>query len=178
MAHLRPHSTVPHQLLLRAGAAFVVGMACIVLAVVYWWPAPNSSEVVGVMPNTTLEMFDGGKYPVGNEQARYTVYVVWASWCVVCDSTLLAAATLAQENTEVAVVAVNRDGRRAEALAYLASKGVSGITLTADSDDALYAQLGGHAMPEVLIVKKGGSIVRHEHGPLSLDEMRKSVAGD
>jgi thiol-disulfide isomerase/thioredoxin len=131
-----------------------------------------------MMPVATLETFDGTTYAVGNERARFTVYVVWASWCVVCDETLFAAATLAQENKEVEVVAINRDERRAEALAYLERKGVRGVTLAADTDDVLYAKLGGHAMPEVLIVTRGGNVIRHEHGPLSLDEMRKSVVSD
>ncbi len=109
-------------------------------------------------------------------KAPVTVVNVWASWCPFCVEELPDLARIADEFTDVPVVAINRGESSADAQAFLETLSLSDtMHVLFDPEDSFYRFIEGFGMPETVFVGEEGTILFHKRGVMSLEEMRETV---
>jgi hypothetical protein len=54
-------------------------------------------------------------------------------------------------------------------------QGMDRLVLLLDSNDALYKQIDGFAMPETIFINSSGDIIYHQRGPIKPEEVDAKV---
>lgn len=124
----------------------------------------------------TLKDYAGNEVNLA-QQGKPLVVNSWASWCPFCRQELPDFATLQKEFPGIAVIAIDRQESLSTAQQYSDQLGVTGkLTLLLDPSDSFYKAIGGFSMPETIFVDRGGAIVFHKRGPLTIEEMRQKLS--
>jgi cytochrome c biogenesis protein CcmG, thiol:disulfide interchange protein DsbE len=143
------------------------------------WLARNEHRpqvVAGAAPLLTLTTFDGGEIDLArtiHEEGRRQPVVVnfWASWCEPCrvEAELFEAAWRAEQargDDGILFVGVNRQDRRAAALAFLDEFEVS-YPNGADDDSAWSRGFGVIGLPTTFFIDGAGEIQAVVWGPIT-----------
>ncbi len=102
----------------------------------------------------------------------------WATWCPYCKAELTHLGELkAEYGDKLQIIAVNRGESLAEAKAYSDALMLPpGVTFLLDSNDGLFKQLKGYAVPETIFVNSRAEEVKHQHGPMKPPEVDAAVS--
>jgi thiol-disulfide isomerase/thioredoxin len=172
------------------GAAFfglliLLALAFLGYGVYQWWagntpsvtlpqdsPAASSSELIvseaaKPVPDTAFTDAKGSSHRLADYKGRYVLVNFWATWCGPCKVELPALQALKAKlgGDRLAVVTISLDRDPAQAVAYLADKGLTGLDSFADPDLALASAVGANELPTTLLIDPESNIVgRHTGG--------------
>lgn len=166
---------------IRYGAFIAVAIAAVIVAYVRLQGSPLPGQKIPV----TLTDYAGksvsfDQYVGGFSQKPLIVYF-WATWCPYCSAEFAHLAEVeAQYNGRIQILAIDRGEPLAVAKGYTDALNLpGGLVYLIDSNDALFKQLGGYAMPETLFINGAGKTVLQQHGPITndaIDAAAKEIA--
>ncbi len=170
----------------RVWVGGALAFAVLIGGVYYWytvWQPDPTAESFDSGYNLTLMDYDGNEVQLSDYRRQVLVVYAWASWCPYCGAELEYLAQLKDVyGDEVMVLAVNRSEPRGEAKSFTDQLALGeGVELLLDPTDALYKDIEGYAMPEMLFIDTRGSIRFHQRGPIRKDEVHthiKSLLGE
>ncbi len=174
MTHLLKKQTV----LLVGGAFLCIGL----IGLGYWWW--NTSWKVDPLAesfdsgyNLTLLDYEGNEVQLSDYRRQVLVVYAWASWCPYCGAELEYLAQLkAVYGDDVEVLAVNRSEPLGEAKAFTDRLTLDhAVELLLDPTDALYKDIEGYAMPEMLFIDARGEVRFHQRGPIHKEELHAQI---
>jgi thiol-disulfide isomerase/thioredoxin len=100
----------------------------------------------------------------------------WASWCPFCVEELPDLARLADDFSEISVIAINRAESSKNAKEFLSTLPLSKKMHTLfDPEDSFYRYIDGFGMPETIFIDSSGAKLFHKRGVMSFQEMRDTV---
>ncbi len=140
---------------------------------------PEGSKTFTQAYELELRSLGGETVELSAFKREMLVTHVWASWCPYCAEELRNLARLKEVYGErIRILAVNRAEPEEDAKRFLAAEGIAdgAVTLLLDPEDAFYKDIEGYAMPETLFTDTRGVICFHQRGPLSYDDLARSVA--
>jgi thiol-disulfide isomerase/thioredoxin len=129
----------------------------------------------GQSPYTDI---DGNPVAIDENLGSVLVVSSWASWCPSCAEQLPDLALLGEEfaDRDVKVLAINRAEPKTTAVAFLKSiRATEGLQLVLDPDDRFYASIDGYAMPEILFYDPQGSVVFHQRGIMTYEQLKSQT---
>jgi len=138
----------------------------------------DAAQTLGTGQNATYITLSGETISLNKFEGSVRVVNSWASWSPYSKGELPLLNQLAQNyaNQGVKVIAINRNEDPVRAARFVSQQGdLSNVTVLIDPDDAFYARVGGHSMPETLFYDRKGNIVMHARGELTLEEMSTYV---
>jgi thiol-disulfide isomerase/thioredoxin len=134
-------------------------------------------ETFGQIPDLVLEDFDGEEVSLRSFVGTPMVINSWATWCPFCKTELPEFAQVQREfGDQVKFIAIDRSETLSVQKEYTDGMGITNdILFLIDLKDSFYRSVGGFSMPETLFVNRGGEIVVHKRGPLTLEQTRELV---
>lgn len=127
----------------------------------------------GSTPFTNTE---GEAIDIATYENEIRVVSAWASWCPSCADQLALLDTVAQNYTDVAFIAVNRNENPATARAYLETlPPLENLVVLFDTHDRFFNAIEGYAMPETIIYNTEGKVVVHIRGPLKKEQIEREI---
>jgi thiol-disulfide isomerase/thioredoxin len=106
------------------------------------------------------------------------VVITWASWSPFSEGDMRTLSDLSNEFANVSFLAINRKEPKEQAQRYMNSIAeVKGVLVVLDPRDVFYSDIGGYAMPEVVVYNAKGEIVLHERGVADKDKIRNVLQG-
>lgn len=136
----------------------------------------SSESDLARLGSIALTNYEGTTVSLEEFEGKPLIVNAWAAWCPFCKQELPDFATLQKEFPDIVVIAIDRQESVEVAKGYTDGLGISEtMVFLLDPRDEFYKNIGGFSMPETIFVDKGGSIVFHKRGPLTLEEMRAAV---
>ncbi len=122
------------------------------------------------LKGTTL---DGKPFSIKDLQGRPIVVQYWASWCEPCkqDMKLLAQLESRYKDRSLAVVCINVDDRKEDALKHVRDNRIAWPQLHEPGglESGLATQLGVQTLPMMLLIDASGKVVQHSVQAAELD---------
>lgn len=129
----------------------------------------------GALPYTDLA---GNPLSLDQYLGRTLVVTTWASWSPFSTNDLQMLSALSAEfaDSDAVFMALNRNESRDLANRFMASVGdVPGVVIALDPTDHFYKQVGGYAMPEVIIFNQKGQITEHYRGVVDQQTLKEAI---
>ena len=167
------------------GLLFVVALAVLGYGAYQWWagntpsatppqdsPAASASDLIvseaaKPVPDKGFTDAEGGMHNLADYKGRYVLVNFWATWCGPCKVELPALQALKAKlgGDRLAVITISLDNDPAQAAAYLAGKGLTGLDTFADPDLGLATAVGANELPVTLLIDPESNIIgRHTGG--------------
>ncbi len=161
--------------LVRAGLTLlaVVGIILIIRA-----HSPRAGSVPFTKEySVSLVDYSGKQVRFDTFKQKNLIVFFWATWCPYCKAELTHLGELkAEYGDKIQIIAVNRGESLAEAKAYSDALMLpKGVLFLLDSNDGLFKQLKGYAVPETIFVNSRGEETKHQHGPMKPPEVDDAV---
>lgn len=159
-------------------------LSAIIIAGVYFFVVQKDTDEQGDVgvgykeaPAFSLPDAKGSIVSLAEIEADIKIVNFWASWSPYSADELKAFNRIQSEyGGLVSVVALSRDTHPEDGKRFLIEKGIeNNITFVYDRDDAYYKKVDGFAVPETLFLNEKGEIVKHQHGPITYEEIRFQV---
>ena len=167
--------------ILRNMSAPTIGLIVFVIlaAIAFSGPLTGHGSPESFAKSYTLTLTDMNGKPVrlSDFKNKLVIAYAWASWCPYCAHELQNLSKLRSTyGDKVQVVAINRAEPAPIAQAYVSGlTNVQGIVFLLDPSDSFFKSIGGYAMPETEFIQQDGTVVYHQHGPLSHDDASQEV---
>lgn len=129
----------------------------------------------GALPYTDLA---GNPLSLDQYLGSTLVVTTWASWSPFSTNDLQMLSTLSAEfaDSDTVFMALNRNESPDLANRFMASIGnVPGVVIALDPTDHFYQQVGGYAMPEVIIFNQKGQITDHYRGVVDQQTLKEAI---
>lgn len=127
-------------------------------------------------PDFTLQLFDGGRFALGENRGKVVVINFFASWCVSCGEETPMIDKVAKEYAPRAVVflAIAVDDTESKARAFLKK---AGLTFPAglDKTGAIKDAFGIYGMPTTFFIDKAGRVSYLHAGAVNEQLLRHEI---
>ena len=140
----------------------------------------KTSQLEGLAaPDFALEVIHGGQ--AGNRirlsdlRGKPVVVDFWASWCGPCKKQIPILDQLAKARSDIHVLGVNTDDRRADAVAFAKSKALSYPALI-DEASKVATAYGVRGLPTMVVVSAQGQIVAVRSRVVPREEIEALIA--
>jgi cytochrome c biogenesis protein CcmG/thiol:disulfide interchange protein DsbE len=157
------------------GVAMIVGIAVVALIAV---PSAHDDRQLPLAPPFSVAALhpDQPNVNLSADAGRVMVLLFWASWCVPCRQELPTVTThLRSASPDVAVVGIDTNDLRDDALGFLRSTGVnlaSGFDNQAKVANAFHL----YGLPSAAVVTPSGRIAARYLGPVDASKLLAAVA--
>lgn len=148
-------------------------VAFFLLLVVTVMRVEGSPEVGDVAPSFSAPYLEGdGELALGDLSGDPVVLNFWASWCGPCkDEAPMLTRAAREYGDDVRIIGVNAKDARSDAIAFVESEDLDGLTHIRDESGDMYEAYGLTGQPETFFIDDEGKIVEHVNGPLSQDAL-------
>lgn len=162
----------------------IIIIFCIAAGAVLFFMSRKSglSDELTVMSLSTIsdmifKDLEGKDISVSSLRGRQVVFHIWSSWCLLCIQEIPDMAVLQKEfGDALVVIEVNRAESLEVVKKYADQFNAShNLLFVLDINDALYKEIGGFSMPEVIFVDKNGMIKDHTRGPTDIIDKRRRI---
>jgi cytochrome c biogenesis protein CcmG, thiol:disulfide interchange protein DsbE len=154
---------------------------CLLFLVYYFWfsaPPPADESTFREEYALLLKDYSGNEVKLSDYRREILIVYAWASWCPYCGKELEYLSELkGRYGEELSIVAVNRAEPLVDAKDFTDKlAGMDRLVLLLDSQDSLFQEIGGYAMPETIFINSRGDIIYHQRGPIKPEEVDAKVA--
>ena len=135
-----------------------------------------SYSVGDVLPDFTIECFDGQNFHLQDNRGKVTVINLWATYCGPCVAELPHFNELAGEHPDdIAILAVHNSMSKDDIPAYLSDKGWDNLHFTLDTKDKLVWNIvgGGSTMPQTIVLDRNGKVIYNQVGSVTPELLEK-----
>ena len=144
----------------------------------FWYEPPADEDTFREEYGLVLKDYEGNDVSLTDYRREILIVYTWASWCPYCGAELEYLSKLKERyGDELSIVAVNRAEPLIDAKDFTDKlEGMNRLVLLLDTNDALYKQIDGYAMPETIFINSKGDIIYHQRGPIKPEEVDQKVA--
>ncbi len=135
-----------------------------------------SYSVGDVLPDFTIECFDGQDFHLQDNRGKVTFINLWATYCGPCVAELPHFNELAGEHPDdIAILAVHNSMSKDDIPAYLSDKGWDNLHFTLDTKDKLVWNIvgGGSTMPQTIVLDRNGKVIYNQVGSVTPELLEK-----
>ena len=135
-----------------------------------------SYSVGDVLPDFTIECFDGQDFHLQDNRGKVTFINLWATYCGPCVAELPHFNELAGEHPDdIAILAVHNSMSKDDIPAYLSDKGWDNVRFALDTKDKLVWTTvgGGSTMPQTIVLDRNGKVIYNQVGSVTPELLEK-----
>jgi thiol-disulfide isomerase/thioredoxin len=141
-------------------------------------PGTESAMIGKPAPDFQLDLLDGKKFQLAQQKEKIVVLDFWATWCGPCLQSMPQVERVVAEfdGQNVQLVGVNLEETPEKITATLERIKVK-TTVVLDRDGKIAAKYGATAIPQVVVIDRGGNVARVfvGGGPHFADELRAAL---
>jgi len=137
-----------------------------------WTTLVLPTREAGQAPDLTLQVFDGGMFPLADQRGKVVVVNFWASWCPPCraEAPRFVAASQKYRDRGVVFVGVDINDNPVDARAFLQEFGIDYVN-GPDEKLAITEAYGVTGLPTTLIIDRQGRIRQRWQGEIQAEQL-------
>jgi cytochrome c biogenesis protein CcmG/thiol:disulfide interchange protein DsbE len=160
----RPRALVAALALLAAGCGSVS-------------TGPTTRSSPGQAPAFTLKGLDGRQHSLSDYRGKVVMINFWATWCIPCRAEMPDIEHEYRAHRDQGLVVLGIDPKEGQDVVsrFVQDIGVS-YTILLDPKGEVYDRYGVSALPQTLIVDRGGAVVKERTGQASRAQMEQELS--